>query len=93
MERKTDKFKMSKVTIAVTVAVVALVSITFLLISSVLLLLMLLYHLHYGCKLLRITRSIVERKTDKFKISGVAVAFAITVVAFVSRTFLSILSN
>ena len=41
--------------------------------------------------LLRIIRSIIERKTDKFKMFRVAVAVAIAVVAYVSTTFSSIL--
>ena len=92
-EKNTDEFKTSGVAVAIAIAVVTFVSRTFSSISSVTLLLMWLYHLHHGCKLLRMTESIVEKKIDKFKMSGVAVAVAIAVIAFVSRIFSSISSG
>ena len=90
VERKTDEFKMSEIAIAVAVTMIAFVSRTFSSISSVTLLLTWLYHLYHGCKLLIMTCSIIERKTDEFKTSGVAVAVAVAVVAFVFRIFSSI---
>ena len=53
---------MAGVAVAVAVAVVAFVSRTFSLVSSVSPLLTWLYHFHYGCKLLRMTWSIIDRK-------------------------------
>ena len=52
----------SEVAVIVTFAMIAFVSRTFSSISSVLLLLTLLYHLHHDYKLLKITWSIIERK-------------------------------
>ena len=85
--RKTDEFKTSKVATTITVTVVAFVSRTFSSISFVSLSLTRLYHLYYDYKLLKMISSIVKRKTDEFKTSRVAVAVAVTVIAFVSRTF------
>ena len=93
VKRKTDEFKMSGVAAAIAVTVEAFVFRTFSSIPSVSLLLTQLYYLHHGYKLLRITWSIVEKKTDKFKTSGIAIAVTVAVIAFVSRTFLSILSG
>ena len=39
------------------------------------------------------TWSIIERKTDEFMMSDVAFAIAVAMVAFISRTFSSILSG
>ena len=90
VEKKTNEFKTSGVVVAVAVAVVAWVSITFSPISSILPLLTLLYHLYRGYKLLGTTWYIVEKKTDKFKTSRVPIAAAVPVVAWVSITFSSI---
>lgn len=40
-----------------------------------------LYHLHYDCKLLKITESIIYKKIDKFRMSSTIIAIAVIVVA------------
>ena len=91
--KKIDKFKTSEVTVAVAVAVVAWVSTIFPLIFSNLPLLTLLYHLYCGYKVLKMTWSIIERKTDEFNTFGVTVSTAVAIVAWVSTYFLSISSG
>ena len=87
IDRKIDEFKMPKVAVVVTVVVIAWVFISFSLISSISQLLILLYHFYCICKLFKITKSIVDRKTDEFKMSEVTVIIAVTMVAWVSTTF------
>ena len=50
-----------------------------------------LYHLYHGYKLLRMNWSNVERKTDEFKTSGIAVAVAVAMIAFILSSFLPVL--
>lgn len=87
IKKKIDKFKIYKVAAPSAVAVVAFISKTFSSILVFLPLLTWLYHLYCSCKLLKIMWCIIEKRTDEFKTSGVPVAVAIAVVAFVSRTF------
>lgn len=92
VKRKTEEFKISRVAVAIAIAIITWVSTIFSSISSISLLLILLYYLHYDCKLFKITRSIIEQKTDEFKMSKVVIIVIVTVVAFVLSSFLQVLS-
>lgn len=93
IEKKINKFKTLEVTVLVAVIIITWVSKTFSSISSISSLLTLLYHFHCNCKLLKIIWSIIEKKADKFKIFGVAVAAAVAKITWVFITFSSISSG
>lgn len=77
INRKTDKYKMSGVVVALVIIVVVFILTFFLLIQS-------LVYQFIICKLLKMTWYIVDRKTDKFRMSGIAIVVIITCCRYLS---------